>query len=161
MSSASEKADSDKDSMVSDHFHIRSGKIVQLPREWWKIDLSNDIQMEGFKRLSEVDSSVPEPKSDDKITHFSRLEEAGFVIEIVEEEGPKEYWNTANGPNGQLWKEAVDKKLDSLDRTGTWDIVDKVEGRKEISSKWVFKVKRLADGSIDKFKARLVAQGFT
>jgi hypothetical protein len=55
----------------------------------------------------------------------------------------------------------VDKELDSLDRAGTWDVVDKVEGGKEVGSKWVFKVKRLADGSIDKFKARLVAQGFT
>jgi hypothetical protein len=55
----------------------------------------------------------------------------------------------------------VDKELDSLDRAGTWNMIDKIEGGKEVSSKWVFKVKRLADGSIDKFKARLVAQGFT
>jgi hypothetical protein len=40
-------------------------------------------------------------------------------------------------------------------------VVDKVEGGKEVGNKWVFKVKKLADGSIDKFKARLVAQGFT
>jgi hypothetical protein len=39
--------------------------------------------------------------------------------------------------------------------------VDKIDGEKEVSSKWVFKVKRLADGSIDKFKARLRAHGFT
>jgi hypothetical protein len=39
--------------------------------------------------------------------------------------------------------------------------VVKVERGKEVGSKWVFKVKRLTDGSIDKFKARLVAQGFT
>jgi hypothetical protein len=39
--------------------------------------------------------------------------------------------------------------------------VDKVEGGKEAGSKWVFKVKRLADTSIDKFKALLGAQGFT
>jgi hypothetical protein len=40
-------------------------------------------------------------------------------------------------------------------------VVDKVERGKEFGSKWVFKVKRLADGSIDKFKAQLIAQGFT
>jgi hypothetical protein len=32
-------------------------------------------------------------------------------------------------------------------------VVDKIEGGKEVGSKWVFKVKRLADGSIDKFNA--------
>jgi hypothetical protein len=60
-----------------------------------------------------------------------------------------------------LWKEALDKELDSLDRARTWDMVNKVEGGKEVGSKWIFKVKRLADGSIDKFKAQLVAQNFT
>jgi hypothetical protein len=36
-------------------------------------------------------------------------------------------------------------------------MVDKVDGGKEVGSKWEFKVKRLADGSINKFKAQLVA----
>jgi hypothetical protein len=40
-------------------------------------------------------------------------------------------------------------------------VVDKVEGGKEVGSEWLFKVKGLADMSIHKFKARLVAQGFT
>ena len=34
-------------------------------------------------------------------------------------------------------------------------------GRKAIGSRWVFKVKRKADGSIDRYKARLVAKGFS
>jgi hypothetical protein len=59
-----------------------------------------------------------------------------------------------------LRKEAVDKELNSLDRARTWDVVDTVERGKEVHSKWVFKVKQLEDKSIDKFKARLVGQGF-
>ena len=35
------------------------------------------------------------------------------------------------------------------------------EGRKVIRSKWVFKVKHNADGSVEKLKARLAAQGFS
>jgi hypothetical protein len=66
-----------------------------------------------------------------------------------------------NAPNGDLWKKAVEKELDSLDKARTWDVVDRVAGKKEVGSRWVFKVKRLADGSIDKFKARFVAQGFS
>jgi hypothetical protein len=118
-SSASETANSDKDSEMSDHFHPSSGKIVQQFRQWWKIYASNDIQIDGFKRLSEVDPSIPELKSDDEIILFSRFNESGFVINIVEEEELKGYWKAVNGPNGQLWKQAVDKELVSLDRAGT------------------------------------------
>jgi hypothetical protein len=60
-----------------------------------------------------------------------------------------------------LWNEAVDKELDSFDQAGTWDVVAQVKGGKGVGSKWIFKVKRLADGSVNKIKALLVAQGFT
>jgi hypothetical protein len=47
--------------------------------------------MEGFKKLSEVDPSVVDPKSDDMITLFSKLNESGFVVDIGGEEEPKGY----------------------------------------------------------------------
>jgi hypothetical protein len=47
--------------------------------------------MKGFKKLSEVDPSVPELTSDDKITPLSKLDEAGFVLNMVEEEEPIGY----------------------------------------------------------------------
>jgi hypothetical protein len=55
----------------------------------------------------------------------------------------------------------VDKVLDSLDKAGTQDVVDKIEGGKEVGSKWVFKVKRIAHRSFEKFKTRLLALSFT
>lgn len=42
-----------------------------------------------------------------------------------------------------------------------WDLVDLPEGRKSIGNKWVLKIKRKADGSVERYKARLVAKGFT
>jgi hypothetical protein len=52
-----------------------------------------------------------------------------------------------------VWKESLDRELNSFDSSRTWDVVDKVEGGKEVGSKWVFKVKRLADRGINKVKA--------
>ena len=52
-------------------------------------------------------------------------------------------------------------ELRSMDKNSMWELVDLSPGRKAIRNKWVFKVKRKADGSIDKYKARLMAKGFT
>jgi hypothetical protein len=52
-------------------------------------------------------------------------------------------------------------EMDAHLQNGTWELVELPPGRKIIGSRWVFIVKRNSDGSIDKYKARLVAQGFT
>jgi hypothetical protein len=76
---------------VSDHLQTSLAKIVQLPSEWWKLDASSDIQMKDFKKLSEVDQSVAESKSDNEITIVSKSDEAGLVVDMVEEEEIKGY----------------------------------------------------------------------
>lgn len=47
----------------------------------------------------------------------------------------------------------------ALMENNTWTLVNKPKDKKVIKSKWVFKIKRHQDGSIDKFKARLVVRG--
>jgi hypothetical protein len=41
----------------------------------------------------------------------------------------------------------------------TWDVVDAPPGVKPIRSQWVFVIKHKSDGSIEHYKARLVADG--
>ena len=49
----------------------------------------------------------------------------------------------------------------SIQENDVWDLVELPKDRKAVGSKWVFKVKTAADGSIERYKARLVAQGFS
>lgn len=70
---------------------------------------------------------------------------------------PQSYSEAAAHP---LWLEAMNKELQALDSNHTWDLVDLPPGKKAIGSRWVFKVKLKADGSLERCKARLVAKGF-
>ena len=65
------------------------------------------------------------------------------------------------GQEKQMWLEAALKEIQALVENGTFELVELPEGAKAIGSRWVFKVKRNADGSIERYKARLVAQGFS
>ena len=59
------------------------------------------------------------------------------------------------------WQEAMDKEMDILLKASTWDTVDQSLGKNIVSNKWVFWIKHKSDGSIEKYKAHLMAQGFT
>ena len=53
------------------------------------------------------------------------------------------------------------KEMNSLEENDVCELVELPAGRKPVGSKWVFKTKTNADGKIERYKARLVAQGFS
>ena len=46
-------------------------------------------------------------------------------------------------------------------KNDVWEIVPKPKGKSVVSSKWIYKIKHIGDGSIEKYKARFVARGFS
>jgi hypothetical protein len=54
----------------------------------------------------------------------------------------------------------MDEEYDALIKNKTWHLVPSDRCQNIIDCKWVYKVKRKADGSIDHYKAHLVAKGF-
>ncbi|KZT21211.1 hypothetical protein NEOLEDRAFT_1223867, partial [Neolentinus lepideus HHB14362 ss-1] len=56
----------------------------------------------------------------------------------------------------QQWLKAAQDEIQSLVENGTFELVECPPGRKAIGSRWVFKVKHNADGSIECYKGRLV-----
>ena len=59
------------------------------------------------------------------------------------------------------WEHAAQDEMDSIQQAGTWTLTPLPADRQAIGCKWVFKIKRKADGSVDRYKMRLVAKGFS
>nr|GEU88987.1 zinc finger, CCHC-type [Tanacetum cinerariifolium] len=59
-----------------------------------------------------------------------------------------------------FWKEAIQSEIDSIMHNDTWELTDLPPICKALGCKWILKRKMKVDGSIDKYKARLVIQGF-
>jgi hypothetical protein len=72
-------------------------------------------------------------------------------------EEPMDYEKAATH---QEWTKAMDVEYQALIKNDTCHLVPRKEAKNVMDSKWVYKIKRHADGSIDRYKAHLVAKGF-
>lgn len=66
-----------------------------------------------------------------------------------------------SGPDRDKWLSAMNSEFQNLASKHVWDIVKKPRGKHIIDCRWILRVKRNVDGSINKYKARLVARGFS
>ena len=59
------------------------------------------------------------------------------------------------------WKDDMIEEYQLIMTNDVWDVVPRPEGKSVVTSKWIYKIKHAADGSIEKYKARFVARGFS
>ena len=60
-----------------------------------------------------------------------------------------------------VWQEAMVEEYDSIMKNQVWEVVLRPQGKKVLGSRWIYKVKHATNGSVEKYKARFVAKGFS
>jgi hypothetical protein len=68
-------------------------------------------------------------------------------------------WKVAK--EDKKWRAAMLEELQALRKNKTWELVTLPTGKRAVSCKWVYTVKQNAQGKIERYKARLVARGYT
>ncbi|GAB2287684.1 hypothetical protein Dimus_037949 [Dionaea muscipula] len=81
-----------------------------------------------------------------------------FVLTISKEVEPVYYHEATKNPN---WERAMQSEIATLEQNRTWILTDLPLAKQAIGCKWVYKIKYNADGTIERYKARLVGKGFT
>jgi hypothetical protein len=81
--------------------------------------------------------------------------ETAALLTVMEE--PSCFSEAVDDPN---WVQAMDNEMQSICKNGTWELATLPPGQKPIGLKWVYKLKKNADGDVLKHKARLVAKGY-
>ena len=61
----------------------------------------------------------------------------------------------------QVWKDAMMEEYQSIMKNDVWEIVLRPKGKSVVTFRWLYKIKHGADGSIEKYRARFVARGFS
>ncbi|KAL1200788.1 Retrovirus-related Pol polyprotein from transposon RE1 [Cardamine amara subsp. amara] len=79
-----------------------------------------------------------------------------FLSALTSYVTPKTY---AEAAQDEFWRGAMGDEIGSLEESQTWTIESLPRGKRAIASKWVFTVKLRSDGSLERYKARLVACG--
>ncbi|KAL2497283.1 cysteine-rich RLK (RECEPTOR-like protein kinase) 8 [Abeliophyllum distichum] len=124
------------------------------------------------QNTSNSDSEIQQPISESSSSNIGPLERSSSssppprgtrplndvyercYMAIIE---PNNYEEAAKYPE---WIEAMKDEMEMIHKNQTWELVQRPTNQKVIGVKWIYKAKVNPDGSIYKYKARLVARGF-
>lgn len=84
-----------------------------------------------------------------------------FCLTATEDEDISSFDQAMLSQHKEQWLKAMKSEMNSIISHQTWNLEELPKGKKTIGCRWLFKIKRNPDGSVNKFKARLCAKGYT
>lgn len=147
--------------VIQDESEVDDDPVTEQTNQ--EIGQANDDN-ELFHSFEDDSNQTPEGRHNEryslrpKVNAPSRLIVSGFSATMYE---PTTYDEAIGSEQTQQWKCAMDDEYNALIENQTWELVEAPKDQKVIDNRWVFKVKQNPDGTIERYKARLVVRGFT
>ena len=110
------------------------------------------LRLDAVKHVGAPTSLCRQRKSPYMFTGYMDLMSKCIVIE------PSSFEEAVQQP---IWVDAMVEEYDSIVKNNAWEVVTRLVRKSVVGSRWIYKVKQVVDGSVEKYKARFVAQGFS
>ncbi|KAH9779244.1 hypothetical protein KPL71_007654 [Citrus sinensis] len=127
----------------------------KTPKELWSGKPGRDVQFNEVAMINNPDQAT---SATDISTNKTQATEAIDQSEKIE---PNSYIEAMNSKNSRNWIKAIREERDSLVKNQTWTLVPNLGNRKIVSCKWIFKKNDILGVEDSRYKARLMARGFT
>lgn len=122
----------------------RDVKFLELDSQNWEDDKKREFQEEN------------EDVDDEPVRGMRPLSDIYQRCNVAVME-PAGYEEAATN---KKWINAMKEELKMIKKNKTWELVDRPGHKKAIGVKWVYRTKLNPNGSVNKYKARLVVRGY-
>lgn len=133
---------------------VRQSTRARSRPNWWQ---DYDVTMQSQKQPSVSNllqsSSSKYPINSFVSCHYFSPSYAAFMTKIVSTKEPSSFAQAVLDPK---WVNAMNKELEALEANQTWVLVPLPLGKKTIGCRWVFRIKYLPNGDVDRYKTGLV-----
>ena len=140
--------------------HTNSSDIAKSPSSLIPTSTSKKVRtiQDLYDHTNKIDALVADHQFETDFA-FLALGSPSTTSDVSDD--PLTIIEALQSPDHVEWKTAMEKELESLDANKSWTLVPLPIGRSPISCKWVLKRKLNHDGTVARYKARLVARGFS
>lgn len=135
---------------------IKSANIPQKSIDSTMIEQNESDKLETSVNNHEKSFPIDQLRRSERL----KAQKSNIVSSPSEFFEPKTYKQAISCPEKDKWFLAMEKELQTIDNNNTWSVVELPKGRTAVGCRWVYKIKQGVSND-DKYKARLVAQGFT
>jgi hypothetical protein len=138
-------------------------QLVQqdMHQEDTEVDISSSIVGSRNREVQQRDTQelvgAPRRSTRERRQPAKFNDYVALVSQLVDSE-PSNYQEAAQH---QVWRDAMVEEYTSIMQNDVWEVVPRPTDRAVVGSRWIYKIKHGADGSIEKYKARFVAKGFS
>ncbi|KAL4324140.1 hypothetical protein GQ457_11G003170 [Hibiscus cannabinus] len=118
--------------------------------------------IKGYQKVCKLDKFIYDLKQSPKawFDRFTKVISRKWIQTILGRSHPLQ-GTIEEALKDPKWRKAVEEEISALESNKTWTLTHLFQGKRPMDCKWVFTVKYKSDGSVERYKARLVAKRLT